>query len=236
MIKVTPQSFFEFPIFKKFPNIVQVISTKEFGDTKFYSNFEVNSNFKKILAKLNPNLDYIAFGQVHGSEIAIVKKEDVGKVLAGFDGGITNFKNVAMAVFVADCYPILAFEPKSQITGIAHAGWKGIKAGIVENLILGMKQVSAKPQNIILGVGPGICGCCYEVKEDVVSQLKFIKKQNGKFYADLETEIVSRLIKLGAKKDNIETAGVCVFENESFYSARHDKTQERFTALIGMKE
>ena len=235
MIILNPQGFAEFASLKKFPNLIHKITTVKFGDQKFSKKLEVNPNFMRTLKMINKDFKFTLFQQVHGPEIAAVDKKSVGRVLANYDGGITGIKNLFLAVFVADCFPILAYDPENQIIGIAHAGWKGIKAQIAKNLILKMKSVGATPKDIIIGIGPGICGNCYEVQNVVTSKFRFVKKIDGKFFLDLEKEILAQLKNSRVKKANIETAGVCVFEDRNFYSYRRDQTNSRQAALIGLR-
>lgn len=236
MIK-NSEGFYQFQIFTKFPEVVHGISSKQFGDTKFDRNYQVNKNFEKILEKLNSQFKYALFQQVHKSKIAIITNPTEQKVWEEVDGGVTNFPNLFLGVLVADCYPILAFDPISKITGAAHAGWKGIKAGIVKNLILKMNSLGASSEVILIGIGPGICHKHYEVKDDVASKFgkEFLARSNNKIFLNLEKAIILQLTSSGIKTENIETANACTFENEDFFSARRDKTQERFTALIGLK-
>lgn len=227
----TPQGFYQFQFFKKFPEVINLITTKKFGNLRHAKNLE------KILKKIDSGFNFVRFGQVHGSKITIVNNKNLG-FCKRFDGGVTNLKKLILPVFVADCHPILAYDPNKKIIGIAHAGWRGVKAQIGKNLVFKMKSLGANANNIVIGLGPGICVNHYEVKDDVAGKFdeKFQVEKNSKRFLDLQKAIISQLLKAGIKKENIETAGVCVFEDENFFSARRDKTEERFTALIGIKE
>lgn len=236
MITLNPQGFAEFASLKKFPNLLHKITTAKFGDQKFSKKIKVNLNFVEVLKMIDKDFKFTLFRQVHGSEITIVDYQNEGKILENFDGGVTEIKNLFLAVFVADCFPILVFDPVAEIIGVAHAGRRGVEAQIAKNLISKMQDLGAIPENIHIGVGPGICGNCYEVQKDVASQFKFVANRNGQLFLDLEAEILDQLKNSGLKPENIETAGVCVFEEENFFSYRREKTNSRFAAIIGLKK
>lgn len=239
MIGENSKNFFEFQIFKKFPEIICRISTKKIGHLKSFKDLKISPNFEKILEKLNPDFDFTFFEQVHRSKIAVVRTKDSKKILAGLDGGVTNLKNLFLGVFIADCFPILVYDPIKKVIGIAHAGWKGVKAEIAQELIAKMVILGATPENIIVGCGPGICVNCYEVGEDVAKKFdpEFLEKRNRKLFLNLEKAIITQLVNRQIRKENIEKAGICVFENNNFFSNRREGKNlgGEQTAFIGMK-
>lgn len=230
-------SLYTFSTFSQFNQLIAGVSSRNWGNTKFTKNFQINQNFKKIISCFNSNPTFTLFEQIHGAKIAIVETKDMGKILPGFDGGVTTLPNLFLAVFVADCFPILVYEPAGKIIGIVHAGWRGVNSGIVENLILTMKKLGANLENILIGIGPGICGKCYEVGNDVASKFKFVTRGNGKLFLDLQKEIVKRLVKLEVRNENIESSQICVYENKDFFSARRERQnlEGEQVALIGLR-
>jgi hypothetical protein len=234
MLQKNQDDFYTFSSFLKFPELICATSTRKQGNLKGKVNF---SDFKKFIKKLGHNFNFVQFEQVHGSKVVRVEGKMTNKILPDCDGGVTKEKKLLLAVFVADCFPILVYDQVKKIVGIAHAGWKGIKSGIAQNLIGQMQALGSKPCNVIIGVGPGICGQCYEVGQGVASQFdqRFSRKRDGKILLDLERAIVEQLIQSGIKKENIERAGICVFEDENFFSARREGEIARIAVVIGLR-
>lgn len=267
MITLAPVGFYQFQILKKFPELRQGISTKKFGDmrstastprniknpeTFFEKSHEELHNLMNFTQQLGVRIGNFAIPeQVHGGQVEEVilgpYRDTTGELfIQSVDGLVVDKKGLFLLVMVADCYPILAYDRQEQIIGIAHAGWRGVKAEIAKNLILKMKDLRAKSENIVAGVGPGICVNHYEVKSDIAAKFSakggpangwdFFVRNGKKVFLDLEKAIIYQLRNSGVRKENIEMAGVCVFENENFFSARRDKTEDRFVVLIGMTE
>ena len=89
------------------------------------------------------------------------------------DGMITNVPGIVLATFYADCVPIYLADPVSRSIGLLHSGWKGTVHNIIKNGIRAMKKTyGAKPANILAGIGPSICGSCYEIGEDVAAKFR----------------------------------------------------------------
>jgi hypothetical protein len=139
----------------------------------------------------------------------------------------------------------LLYDPASPAISLIHAGWRGTANGIIAQGIGAMKSsFGTKAKTIQAGIGPGIGGCCYEVKEDV--RKAFLKQkldnsvwkigEDKKIFLDLKKAIFLALIKCGLNKDNIEVASECTFCNpELFFSHRRDKGQTgRMAAVMGL--
>ena len=84
------------------------------------------------------------------------------------DGLVTDEPNVVLAVFSADCVPILLCDPVRRAVGAVHAGWRGTAAGIVRNAVEMMRaEFGCEPGNIRAAVGPCIGPCCFETGPEV---------------------------------------------------------------------
>ena len=115
---------------------------------------------KKIGIKKNK---LILLNQIHSNNIyylnKILKKKLVG------DGLITNVKGLGIGILTADCVPILFYEPKKNIIGAIHAGWKGAYKKIVKKMINYFKKKGSKINDICAVIGPGISQNNYEIKK-----------------------------------------------------------------------
>lgn len=99
--------------------------------------------------------------QVHGAEVVVVDRagEHSG---AEADAAVTAARRVPLAILTADCAPI-AFASPEGVIGVAHAGWRGIAAGVVENTVRAMRELGAT--TVHAAVGPCIRPECYEFGE-----------------------------------------------------------------------
>ncbi|HYM67135.1 MAG TPA: polyphenol oxidase family protein, partial [Patescibacteria group bacterium] len=108
-------------------------------------------------------------GAVHGADIARVDAP-VARV-DGVDGLITNQRGVGLFATFADCYPIALWDPVRGAAGLVHAGWRGTAAGVAKAAVRSMVDAfGSDPADIRAGIGPGICGACYEVGEEVAAR------------------------------------------------------------------
>jgi polyphenol oxidase len=87
--------------------------------------------------------------------------------LAG-DGMVTDTPGLLLAVQTADCLPIIVADRKRRAVGVFHAGWRGTVKRIVEKGVGEMrKHFGSDPRDMVVAIGPGVQGCCYEVGEEV---------------------------------------------------------------------
>jgi YfiH family protein len=100
--------------------------------------------------------------QVHGARVVIVD-EPGGQNGAPADAAVTAAPGAALAVLTADCAPVALGSPEG-ITGIAHAGWRGLRAGVIESTVTAMRRLGATRVEAVLG--PCIHPCCYAFGDD----------------------------------------------------------------------
>jgi YfiH family protein len=172
-------------------------------------------------------------GAVHGSKVARV---DAPKdVVQGVDGLVTNQKGVALFATYADCYPIVLWDPVKRAVGLAHAGWRGTVAGVAKAAVQAMHdEFGSAAENILAGVGPGICGRCYEVGGEVASQFdaRFVTPAGDRFVLDLAAANVAQLQKAGA---TVHVIGICTKESGFLPSHRRSPDGTRFGAIVALR-
>jgi hypothetical protein len=171
--------------------------------------------------------------QVHKNKVAIVTPENRGKGSSDYqsaidnsDALITRYPDILLFVHLADCVPILLYDPVQKVIGAVHAGWRGTVLNIVQNTVNSMtKTFRSDPKNIYAGIGPSIGPCCYEVGNEVINEApkEFIITRDGKSYFDLWDANRKQLLNTGIPSANIELAGICTMENsDQFFSSRAD--------------
>lgn len=177
---------------------------------------------------------FTACEQVHGSEVVCVTQKFVGSgavnftdTVKGADALITNLPNVPLILFFADCVPLIFADAVTGAIGIAHGGWRGTVAEIATKTVSAMmREFGSKAEDIIVGIGPSIGECCFEVDDAVYSQVEkykecFIKQDNGKYMMNLQLWNEKLLVDAGIKPYNIYQSGICTkCNNELFFSYR----------------
>jgi YfiH family protein len=157
------------------------------------------------------------------------------------DALVTRVPGVALGVQVADCVPVFLVETGHRAVGMAHAGWKGLAAGIVSQAVSRLLEVSeGGAEEITALIGPAIGPCCFEVKEDVAGQFdrkyRSGSEEDG-MSLDLEKIAFDQLVSAGVPKPRIFSSDLCTrCEEELFYSYRRGEEKGRMLGVVGIKE
>lgn len=140
----------------------------------------VRENYRRICAAAGIYPGNLVFTQqTHTANIVYVNQLDRGKGLLrpvemrDVDGLITDQPEVALVSFHADCVPLFFLDPVRKVIGLAHAGWRGTVAGIGGRMVKRMKEdFGCNPRNILVGIGPSIGPCCFEVGPEVAEEFR----------------------------------------------------------------
>lgn len=175
--------------------------------------------------------------QVHGRAAV---DADFGANSRLADAAFSHQPGTVCAVMTADCLPVLFCDRAGTAVAAAHAGWRGLLAGILEATVLGM---GAEPQEIVAWLGPAIGPQCFEVGEEVraaflaknpASDVAFVAGSPGKWLADIYTLARQRLWGLGIEL--IYGGGLCtVSEPHRFFSYRRDGVTGRMASLVWLE-
>ena len=109
--------------------------------------------------------------QVHGARIA-TERECAGPIPPAADGVASASPGVPVAVFTADCVPILLATSCGTAVAAVHAGWRGLAAGVVAAGVAAVRKLASGPSPLVAAIGPHIGACCYEVDAPVVDALR----------------------------------------------------------------
>lgn len=198
--------------------------------------------------------DMIRIPQNHTDNIMIAKKEDGGKgvvrmeVSGDFDGIITNEKGLMLLTIEADCTPVYILDPVSKVIGMVHSGWRGTVNEISEKAIdIMIENYGTNKKDVMIYLGPAICGNCYEVGMDLIPEFKkilsceeiykFFKPmidKPEKYLIDVTEAIRLSLIKYGIDEKNIERSNFCTYHSDIFFSWRKtkDRTKQMLTGIM----
>jgi YfiH family protein len=172
--------------------------------------------------------------QVHGAGVVEI---DALESMPEADAGIARLPGIVCGVLVADCIPVLLADRAGTSVAIAHAGWRGLAAGVVENTV---ERLAVEPRNLLAYLGPGIGPRAFEVGTDVRdafiardprAQAAFARHAPGKWLADLFQLARQALARAGV--EDIHGGGLCTHSDAGrFFSYRRDRTTGRMAALV----
>ncbi len=181
--------------------------------------------------------------QVHGNCVVIADASHRRGSLGQADALITRTPGLPLAQRFADCTPILLYDPAHHACGIAHAGWQGVVARCAEATVRAMQShFGSVPADLIVGIGPAIGPCCYEVGPEVAAAIRSNHRlpeplllpgpRPHTVYLDLWEANAQQLRDVGVRQ--VEVAGLCTScHRHLFFSHRGDKGRSgRFGAFV----
>jgi len=145
---------------------------------------KVRENYTIICRALGISIDdIVCSNQVHETYIRVVTDNDRGGLCSPrhqaqknpyhADGLITNNPGLALMIFIADCVPVLLYDPIKTAIGAVHAGWRGTVSDIACTAVRKMEsEFGCVPADIKAAIGPCISKCCYETNADVADAIR----------------------------------------------------------------
>ena len=228
----------------------------DFGDNSSYEakKDSVTNNYKLICNELN--IDYKNIVRPYQTHTNVVKEVNEEKgifedTLKNVDGLITSRSNRALSLTFADCTPIYLFDPKKQVIGNIHSGWKGTVQKIAKMSIEKMVQIyNCNPKDIICAIGPTIRKFHFEVEDDVkdlfynefnymndIIEDTGIVRNKHRYLIDTVKINKVMLMEMGIKRENIIDSNICTVCNSDYIHSYRKEMQAsgRNTAIIMLK-
>jgi YfiH family protein len=175
-------------------------------------------------------------GAVHGSRVG--KVDGPSGVVRGCDALVTDRPWLPLLATLADCYPVLLFDPGRPALGLVHAGWRGAAAGIVGEALARLRQeYGSEPAEVVAALGPGICGECYEVGPEVASRFppEFVQPSlSSRFLLDLRSALRAQLLAAGVHAGRVHYLALCTRETPELPSHRRSPDGARFACLAAL--
>jgi purine-nucleoside/S-methyl-5'-thioadenosine phosphorylase / adenosine deaminase len=134
---------------------------------------QVMSRWRAVAAAMHTRFPGLVLAhQVHGTTVQWHQQGASGwLILDGLDGHATGARGLLLTVTIADCIPVYLVVPGKQVVALLHAGWRGVAGRILERGIEVLKRAAfARASDIVMHCGVGICGTCYEVGSEVLTQ------------------------------------------------------------------
>lgn len=198
-----------------------------FGDTR-----DALANRKKFLSSLNIDYrDLITAKQVHGKNVEYMGQENKGNGALVYessvmdtDGLITDQPNVPIAILTADCLSVFVYDPVRPAIAILHAGWRSTEKNIAQEGVRVMQsKFGSQPKDLLVGFGPSIRSCCFEVEKDFKSNFAFgLLKRDGRVFMDIALINQRQLVDCGVRQENIFDPEVCTFSDNDYFSFRKE--------------
>ncbi len=199
---------------------------------------------RRLLAQSLPS-EPLWLKQVHGIEIV-----DADAVPASAssppvaDASVTTTPGRVLAILTADCAPVVIADLDGKAVGVAHAGWRGLAAGVLDSLMVALNARCRDARGWRAWIGPCIGPANFEVGEDVhrafvqpdpSASVHFsMGRQAGKWQADLAGLVAHRLAQLGIA--DVERNDSCTFEQASrLYSYRRSPVTGRMATIAWLQ-
>jgi YfiH family protein len=167
---------------------------------------------------------------------AVVEVDDIdGSPVA--DASIARRPGTVCAIMIADCVPVLFTDQSGTLVAAAHAGWRGLAGGVLENTV---RRMGVSPGEVLACLGPGIGPQAFEVGPEVrdafvarnaLAASAFAPGRSDKWLADLYALTRLALARIGVTR--VHGGGLCTASDpQRFYSYRRDRITGRMAALI----
>lgn len=192
----------------------------------------VQANRAALAAELGVQPSQLAFmHQVHGGDVAVVAAPQHGEPPQA-DALVTAVHGLPLVVLVADCVPVVLADPDAGVVGVAHAGRRGMAAGVAQRVVAAMRDLGAR--SVVARVGPSVCARCYEVpaamRDEVAAAVPISASvdRHGRPALDIAAGVLAQLDPLCA---DVDVWAGCTREDADLFSHRRDGRTGRFAGI-----
>ena len=231
-------SLAQLPLLQAVPSLLHAFETR---DTR------IQEQLPEPLARIR---------QIHGATVAMVRDRHQLEPYLGSrptarpdaDAILTDLEGVTLAISTADCLPLLIAAPRDRVIAAVHAGWRGVVLGIIPKVLAILaREFGIDPSACLVGIGPGIGKCCYEVGRDVRRAFEAADIGTAAFghcagepttTCDLSAAAIDQLHRSGVPPQAIATDGRCTAcQTELFWSYRRQGSEAgRMLSGIALSE
>jgi YfiH family protein len=214
----------------------------------------VVENRRRAAAAIGADLGDLVFAtQVHGRGVAEVTSEHLGRgartlasAIGGVDAFVTAETGPVLVMMVADCVPIVLYEPHAHVAAVVHSGWRGTAGRVLDPTLAAMTGLGARPANVIAGIGPAASPATYEVGPEVAEAVMdafgngpaanlLEPSQHDRFLLDLPAANKAILVAAGVPEQQVHVAPVATGERGPFFSDRAERPCGRFAVLARLR-
>lgn len=241
MNETIPLLALEAPSLKKLSSIQHAFFTRQGGVSEgchaslncaYFSKDDpkkVRENRRRITSYFGCSFESLmTVKNIHSNKCMLIEHPWLEHERPEADAMVTKQKKIILGTDTADCPAVLFADIHAGVIGLAHAGWKGAKNGVLESTVKVMVNAGAKPCNIVAAISPCIVQSSYEVSKyfyhdftnDNVEYQQYFKNANKleHYMFDLPGYVTGRLNSLNLK--SIESIGLDTYNDERFFSCR----------------
>lgn len=243
--------FFCFRNLAQFPQIQHGITTRRGGVSQAPfdslnmashvgdSAVHVVTNQHRVMARFAP-AQPVYLRQVHSNSVVVLDGAmDVaaGSLPGEADAVVTDHPGRLLTILVADCQPVMLYDPVRSVIANIHSGWRGSLADIIGRTVGVMEtRFACHPADIHAGIGPSLGPCCAEFvnfREEIPASLWSYRVSDCHF--DFWALSRDQLLRAGLRAENIELGEICTrCRDDLFFSYRAAHQTGRIAAIIGM--
>jgi len=167
----------------------------------------------------------VRVSQVHGRKVLVIDQQRPpwsSTQVHEADSIVCTDPNLAIAVRVADCVPILIADRSHRVVAAVHAGWRGTCAGVAAATIESIEELGISAADLVAAIGPSMGGCCYQVDDKVRTTFLSMTPDSVEWFAedgpghwklDLWRANADQLAAAGVPAESIHLMGVCTKHN-----------------------
>jgi YfiH family protein len=199
---------------------------------------EVMGRWRRLRAHFSTHPSFVMAHQVHGDRVQWHDAAHPGwTILDGADGHGTAVPGCLLVVTVADCVPVYLVAPRQRAAALLHAGWRGTAAGIVTRGVEVLhERAGIAPSDVVMHIGIGICGACYEVGSEVMNAMRRPADGAGPWLLDLRTVLREQADRLGLAELTVSSRCTAC-DRRQFFSHRGSGGRDgRMVAYLGFAE
>lgn len=199
---------------------------------------EVLENRRRLCQTIGCSLHQLTMAQqTHEDHVVAVGESECGSGAGSYqdalehtDALMTNIPGIPLMICIADCVPVILFDPVHKACAVIHDGWRGTVARLAAKTVFAMRLAyGSLPEHLLAYVGPSISAPHFEVSEDTTQQFidmgydSCVIRQNQTRMIDLWQANHRLLLDAGLRDKHITVTTSCVFEEEGkFFSYRRD--------------
>lgn len=245
---------FQFSTFN-YRNLIHGIATADFGNMSFnWGDYQsVRHNRKQFFEALQADESHVTVASlVHGATVREVTAAELGRGIVNPEESleadilVTAQPDTYLFMVVADCLALFLFEPEKQVCALAHAGWRGVEAGVPQVAVRYLQQQhGCDPGKLWIGMSPAIqsgsfCFPSKDVEQHQTPNWKpYLKIEGAMTKIDFVQYAFDQVAEAGIPEKQIENPGIDTKTDYRFFSHRRSVEQQlpesRFGCLIGFK-
>lgn len=240
-------------LLSQFPELVQAVTDKSEKnmDFRFGSTPSVLKRRQGVFTKLGLDLNRTVFIKCQqADQYKIVDSSDVGKGVKDFESGllldalITTERGLTLALLIADCLPIILYDPTNQVIALVHVGRNGAEKGLLQKVIsVLVEKYTTDVKRLVMFIGPGILADSYVLdkvdKMDTRKWGNYISEYDYGYHIDLKNFVLSQAQQAGVLDKNMEMVDINTYVDANYYSHRRSvstgEPEGRFMAIVALK-